>query len=407
LTSITIPDGVTSIGSYAFYGCTGLTSITIPESVTLIDEWAFYNCTNLADVYYEGSKLTWTAISIRSFNTYLTSATIHYGRDAESGTCGDGLIWVLRVSDGKLTISGTGDMTDWSSYSSVPWYSYRTSIASVTIENGVTSIGKWAFYNYSSLTSVTISDGVTSIGRSAFEGCTSLTSITIPGSVTSIDEYAFSDCTSLTSVTIADGVTSIGFCAFYNCTSLTSITIPDSVTSIDVWAFWNCTSLTSATIGSGVISIGAGAFRSCTSLASVTIPDSVTSIGSSAFYDCTSLTDVYYAGSEADWAAISIGDNNEALTSATIHYAETTITELTAPTITSLYNATNGVSVGWDAVDGAAEYIVWRLNNSTGKWEKCATTTGTTYLSTSPVSGTTYYYAIEAVNGDVTSGRGT
>ena len=139
--------------------------------------------------------------------------------------------------------------------------------------------------------SVTIKDGVTSIGEWAFDGCTGLTSITIPNSVTSIGDGAFNKCQSLTSINIPDGVTEIGKFAFSGCTGLTSITIPNSVTSIGDGAF-GCTGLTSITIPNSVTSIGEWAFQECSSLTSITIPNSVTSISSYAFYGCTGLKEV-------------------------------------------------------------------------------------------------------------------
>ncbi|MBQ3151006.1 MAG: leucine-rich repeat domain-containing protein, partial [Clostridia bacterium] len=147
-----------------------------------------------------------------------------------SGTCGDNLTWTLNTSTGALTISGTGAMTNWSYPDFVPWYSDRSSIKSVTIGNGVTSICNYAFCECNTLTSMTIPDSVTSIGKYAFYYCTGLTSVTIGNSVTSIGERAFCSCYNLTSVTIPDSVTSIGTSAFINCTGLTSMTIPDSVT---------------------------------------------------------------------------------------------------------------------------------------------------------------------------------
>ena len=211
---------------------------------------------------------------------------------ATSGTCGKNLTWTFDGSTGALTISGTGDMYSWSYSFSVPWDSSRSLIKSVKIENGVTSIGDYAFSDCDSLTSVSIPDSVTSIGHYAFRYCTSLASITIPDSVTSIGHDAFRYCTSLASVTIGNSVTSIGDYAFCSCDSLESITIPDSVTSIGFEAFYSCDSLTSVTLGNSVTSIGDYAFQYCTSLASVTIPDSVTSIGEKTFYSCDNLASI-------------------------------------------------------------------------------------------------------------------
>ena len=111
----------------------------------------------------------------------------------QSGACGDNLTWTLNETTYTLTISGMGEMTNYSSGSATPWYSYRSSI-----------------------TSVSIGSGVTSIGDSAFRGCTGLTSVTIPNSVTVIRQYAFYDCDGLTSVTIPNNVTVIGYYAFYD-----------------------------------------------------------------------------------------------------------------------------------------------------------------------------------------------
>ena len=189
------------------------------------------------------------------------------------------------------------------------------SLASATIPNSVTNIGNGAFANCRSLTGVSIPSSVTSIGWSVFYSCTRLTNVIIPDSVTSIGDWVFDNCTglasvtlpngvtrignamfnrcfSLTFVTIPNGVTNIGGSAFFNCTGLTNVIIPDNVTSIGGAAFYNCTSLASVTIPSSVTSIGNEAFRGCTSLTSVTIPASVTNIEGSVFSDCTSLTNV-------------------------------------------------------------------------------------------------------------------
>ena len=198
----------------------------------------------------------------------------------------------------------------------------------------VKSIGANAFNNQQHLESVTIPDGVTSIGERAFCSSGVLTSVKIPDSVTSIGAYAFDTCSSLTNVTIPNGVTSIEEHTFDSCISLTSVTIPDSVTSIGDWAFSHCTSLTS-----------------------VTIPDSVTSINWYAFYNCKSLTDVYYAGSEAQWKAISISSNgNDDLLTANIHYNYVSHTHsykdvVTAPTCTAKGYTTHTCACGDSYVD--------------------------------------------------------
>ena len=191
LTSITIPDSVTSIGRSAFLGCRGLTSITIPDSVTSIGRSAFEGCSGL---------------------TY------------------------VRIPDGVTSI---GDYA----------FLNCSGLTSVTIPDSVTSIGNSAFSGCSGLTYVRIPDGVTSIGDSAFRGCTRLSSVTIPDSVTSIGDWAFQGCSRLTSITIPDSVTSIGDSAFRGCTSLTAVTISASVTNIGSYAFFSCSRLTSVTFG--------------------------------------------------------------------------------------------------------------------------------------------------------------
>ena len=180
-----------------------------------------------------------------------------------------------------------------------------TSLTSINIPDGVTSIGTDTFSGCSSLTSIIIPDSVTSIDIRAFDGCSSLTSINIPDGVTSIGNNTFSGCSSLTSINIPDGVTSIGNDTFRGCSSLTSIIIPDSVTSINTRAFDGCTSLTSIIIPDGVTSIGNDAFSGCSSLTNITIPNSVTSIDMRAFYGCGALTDINYNGTKAQWNAIT------------------------------------------------------------------------------------------------------
>jgi len=259
----------------------------------------------------------------------LPSLRVNAADEVDSGNCGPDLTWSLN-SEGLLTISGEGVMNDWSYSVSpkiyTPWNSYVQSITSVTIEDGVTSIGncafndctnlktitipdsvtsigKLAFYSCESLKTVSIPNSVTSIGSTAFCKCTSLESITIPNSVTSIGTYVFQYCSSLETVTLPDNVTSIGEGFFEGCTSLESISIPNSVTSIGRFVFKDCARLESITIPNGVTSIGASDFRNCTSLKCITIPESVTSIDGNAFEGCTSLESITIPDS-----VTSIGD---------------------------------------------------------------------------------------------------
>ena len=197
----------------------------------------------------------------------------------KSGSCGDNVTYTYVEATNTLTISGTGDMNGYN-WSGAPWGSYGSSIKTVVIEDGVTSIGKLSLAFCSSLTSVTIGNSVTSIGDNAFNGCWGITSVevvvsdlsifcnnqvkglintnigktitlvdnvgkeikeyVIPDGVASIGEGAFNKCSGLTSVTIPNFVTSIGNYTFYGCTGLTSVTIPNSVTSIEASAFLVC-----------------------------------------------------------------------------------------------------------------------------------------------------------------------
>ena len=234
----------------------------------------------------------------------------------------DGLTWTL-YEDGTLNISGTGEMRGYNAYSIKSPACDNSNIKNVVIEDGITSIGSFAFYGCS-LTNIRIPGSVTSIGKYALDYCMSLTSVTIPGSVSSIGEYAFIDCRNLTDATILDGVTSIENCAFWGCSSLTSVTIPNSVTNIGESAFWHCSELTSVTIPDGVTSIEDHVFVGCYSLTSITIPNSVTSIGNYVFDGCSSLTSITIPDGVISIGNFAFSGCNE-LTSITIPDSVTSI----------------------------------------------------------------------------------
>ncbi|MBO5678407.1 MAG: leucine-rich repeat domain-containing protein [Bacteroidaceae bacterium] len=379
LTSIIIPESVTSIGAHAFNGCSSLTSITIPEGVTSIGDWAFFNCCSFtaitlpesvtsignnafqycswltsitckavtpptignSDTFFNVDKSIPLYVPAGSVNTYkaadywkeFTNIQAIPTNDIASGTCGDNLTWEL-TDEYELVIEGMGAMYDYD-INDVPWYEYRESIKEITMEEGITSIGKSAFSGCSSITSVTIPEGVRSIGEYAFYECNSLTSIAIPEGVTTIGERAFYYCSSLTSITIPEGMKEIGYMAFGVC-NLIRITIPSSISTIGIGAFGNnpnleeivvnqgnacydsrnnCNAIietnsntlmagcASTLIPEGVTAIGGYAFAFCSST-SIAIPEGVTTIGEWAFCECRNLTSIVLPGS-----LTSIGHN--------------------------------------------------------------------------------------------------
>jgi len=243
-----------------------------------------------------------------------------------TGSCGEDLIWTYDDTTFELTISGTGAMDDFSEY-----YWWRTwadiagSVTKVTIASGVTTVGNYAFCDFTALTEVVLPEGITRIGTDAFYGCTALPAITLPESLVSIDVYAFYGCTSITSLSIPKNVATIGTNAFVEMSALTKFdvaadnanfsndaygvlfnkdkttlrscpggfsgayTIPSTVSRIETNAFDDCTKLSAVTIPTSVTSIGNYSFDDCDALTSVTIPDSVTEIGSHAFSGCDAM----------------------------------------------------------------------------------------------------------------------
>ena len=261
--------GLTAIGNYAFQSCTGLTSITIPNSVTTIGYQAFYNCSNLSvtipnSVTSIGSSAFYNCSHLASVPNFVMSV----GIDAFDGTA-----WFTNQPVGLV-------------YAGKVAYKYKGSMpsnTSISLQEGTSEITARAFWYCSNLTSVTIPNSVTNIGYDAFYNCSGLTSVAIPNSVTGIGGSAFYGCSGLTSVTFGNSVTSISNSAFYGCSRLTNVTIPNSVTSIEYQAFSNCSGLTSVTIPNSVTSIGGNAFARCSSLSSV-VSEIETPFSCDAFY---------------------------------------------------------------------------------------------------------------------------
>ncbi len=294
---------VTSIGSDTFYSCS-VTSVSIPNTVISINSFAFYGNDGMTSIIIEDGNPNYD--SRENCNAVIETAS-------------------------NTLIAGCKSTTIPESVTSIGNYAFYCCIGltSINIPNSVATIGKVSFYGCSGLTSVTIPNSVISIGSEAFKYCRNLVSVNIPSSVTTIDSQAFYECSSLTSLFIPKSVSSIGSYAFADCSSLSSIvveegnpvcdsrencnaiigtpnstvpnillygckntTIPNSVTSIGESAFRSCSGLTSINIPNSVTSIGASAFSDCTGLTSITIPDSVYSIGSNAFNGCSNLTSI-------------------------------------------------------------------------------------------------------------------
>ncbi len=303
--------GMTVITTYAFEGMSGLSSVILPDTVTSIGTYAFQNCSNLKSINIPDGV---TSITTNTFNgcVSLTEITIPDSVTTIDSSAFSGCNAV------KTLVTGNG-------LTSLAYLPITSALESITIGDRITEIGDNKFYEFTNLKSVTFADNsqLTKIGENAFCGCSQLTEITIPDGVTTIGSSAFNGCSNLASVTIPDSVTTIGGSAFGFCGSLTSVTIPDGVTTIGSYAFRHCSSLESVTIGKNVTSIADYAFWDCKKLTNVTIPVSVISIDNNAFKECSSLTIVNYKGTQEQWSQISIGGNgNDALTNVNYNYTE-------------------------------------------------------------------------------------
>lgn len=215
---------------------------------------------------------------------------------AESGTCGADLSWSF--DEGTLTITGSGDMTDFPESTMSPWYHLREEILKISLPEGLTSIGTLAFYECEKLTAVVIPNSVSRIGDYAFANCTGIELLNLGSGVENIGECAFSDCYKVASLTLPKSLKTIGVKTFYRCESITTLTVPSSVTGIGTEAFGYCKALVTADIQAQLRTIPDLLFYGCDSLVSVKLPDSATGVGEYAFRGCDQLTTVYYDGEE-------------------------------------------------------------------------------------------------------------
>lgn len=192
-------------------------------------------------------------------------------------------------ADHVLTISGTGNMPDYKETVNAPWYSYRSQINSIVVEDGVTGLGSYAFYQLTGAASVSLPDSLETMGGYCFYGCSALKTIAVPEGVSAIPVYAFAECSALESIDLPDSVRTFGDCAFCGCRSLKSIVIPEGVENL---------------AASGMLSY-------CSSLKSITLPSTITKIGADWMFNGTSITDIYFNGTLAQWLNISFNGSSD------------------------------------------------------------------------------------------------
>ena len=398
---------VTSIGDHAFDSCRTLTSITLPETLISIGDCAFYGCSSLQRIELPENVAS-IGVEAFGFCTSLESITL------------------------PASITSIGNYA----------FDNCSGLVNIFLNASVTGIGDGTFTGCKSLKAITLPSSVKSIGNSAFYHCDSLIQVVMP-SVTSIGEYAFNSCSSLTTMTLPASVTSIGKGAYFFCTYLTSITLPSSVTSVGEEVWYGCDQLSAINVepenpayksvdgvlmtkdGTVLISYPGGkdgtyqvpssvtrienaAFIDCRKLTGITLPSSVTEIGENAFKFCNSLSNVYFTGTQEQWNAVSIENDNDPLTHATLHLVVTDPAVAATCTVAGHTAVTDKAVEATCTVAGKTEgshcslcgevITAQRAIKALGHSYKTTTTKATTEKDGSIVSACT-------VCGDVKSGR--
>ncbi len=315
LTSVEMPNTITSIGDSAFYGCTSLTSLEISSALTTIGDSAFYGCSKLENIDVPSGV---TKIGASAFYgcSNLTSIVVPEGvttiaDNTFNGCTGFTSIVISRnvTSVGKSAFEGCENI-ETATLPAIALYEvpYYFALKTITI-NGGTTIEEYSFECYPNLTNVIVLEGITTIEQNAFSECENLKNVIIPNTVTSIADSAFYGSNNIENATmptkaieyiskgslktvVINGGTSIPENAFGGCITLNSIEIQNTVSEICKSAFGGCTSLESVDFPDSMLVIGETAFTNCTNLKSIVIPDSVTSIGNTAFAGCSILTNV-------------------------------------------------------------------------------------------------------------------
>ncbi len=329
IASIVIGDNVTGIGAYALANCTTPTTLTIPAGVTNIGAHAFDGCTSIAQIYChpDANDLTWGDATASFMANHATQCHVYGaqlgGYHAKFSTVnvsfdginmgypytwvtGDCVTMLAAANANEFTIHripnyGTGAMPNYLEHNDL--FAYADQITTLTVNDGVTSIGTHAFDDFTHLSTVTLANSVTSIGDYAFQGCNSLSNLTFGSGLTTIGDYAFQGCSSLVTLSLPNSLTALGEYTFQSCTSLANITFGSGLTAISDYAFQGCTAIGAVSLPNNIATIGDYVFQSCTSLTDLTLTG-VTTLGTNAFQDCTALANVNLGSSLA-----TIGDN--------------------------------------------------------------------------------------------------
>ena len=251
--NVVVDSGVTRIGNYSFSGCLNLVSVMIANTSLTFGSNIFNNTNaTFTIIAYENSTA----------HTYATNNSYNYDYYIiDSGRCGDNAKWAFH-ENGKLTINGTGSMYDYTLAKDLPWQKYRSQITSIDIQEGITKVGNYAFYNFSA-TSLSLPNSLTTVGSYSFAECYQLGSVTIPNGVRTIQDYAFS-YTCITELSLGNSLQSIGKAAF-EYSELTSVYIPESVIVLSNYCFSGSTSLVNITIpANNLMQIGTNVFENNT-----------------------------------------------------------------------------------------------------------------------------------------------
>lgn len=280
LLNMEIPDSVNSVGNGLFYGCTNIINVSLPEEITSIPSMAFYGCESLVDPEIPESV---NSIGSSAFSgcSSLTSISI-----PKAVTLIEDMVFRDCVNLVNVTLGDNVNSIGENSFENCD------SISTINLPYSLRSIGENAFYSCDILENITLPEGVETIGRAIFKYCPLLTTINVPSNVESWDN-AFEGSTGLECIVWGEGVAEIDTRAFYDCDNLFSVIIPDSVTSINSKAFEGCDSLEEVVIGDGVKKIYAGAFENCVSLKNVYIPENQIQFYAAVFSGCTGLERIF------------------------------------------------------------------------------------------------------------------